>query len=78
MFVDNDVTAGSWLYRIVDCDVAGKKSALCQKLVEVESSSEQTQTLVVGAVIASLALAFFVIGSLIDPIQTTNSGGSFF
>ena len=54
-------------------------SAVAQKLVEVESASEQTGTLVIGGAIASLALVLVVLGILSDPIQTTSvKGGGFF
>ena len=70
---------GTWVYRILDCDTSGTRSAVCQKLVEVESKSEQTQTLIVGALIATLAAAAIVAGILTDPIQTTSGGrGGFF
>ena len=52
--------------------------AVCQKLVEIESQSEQTQTLVVGVIGLVLAVAGFVAGTALDPMQTTDKGGSFF
>lgn len=77
-YLDDTADVGTWVYRIVDCDTKGRKSGICQKLVEVESKSEQTQTLVVGGFIFALAVAGFVAGTLIDPIQTTSAGGKIF
>ena len=46
---------------------------------QVESASEQTGTLVIGAAIFGLAAALFVAGVLYDPMQTTAvKGGGFF
>ena len=37
-YLDDTVPSpGTWVYRIVDCDVSGSRSAICQKLVEVDS-----------------------------------------
>ena len=46
---------------------------------QVESASEQTGTLVIGAAIFGLAAVLFVAGVLYDPMQTTaiKSGGFF-
>jgi len=74
---ESGLRPGSWVYRIVDCDTSGDKSAMCQKLVEIESKDEQTQTIVVGALIATLALVFVGAGIFIDPIQTTQAGRGF-
>jgi len=59
---------------VCDEDSSGKRSGICQKLVEVESASEQTQTLVIGGVIAGLALVLVAFGIASDPIQTTDVG----
>ena len=51
----------------------------CECLMcQVESASEQTGTLVIGAAIASLALVLVVLGILSDPIQTTSIKGNGF
>lgn len=71
VYLDDTAGVGTWVYRIIDCDARGSKSAICQKLVEVESGAEQTQTLVIGAAIAGLALVLVAAGSFLDPIQTT-------
>jgi len=72
VYLDDTVPAvGTWVYRVLECDAAGTTQSLCQKLVEIESSKEQTQTLIVGGVIAGVALVFVAAGLLIDPLQTT-------
>lgn len=74
---DSGLAPGTWVYRILDCDTAGVKSAMCQKLVEIESGDEQKQTLIIGVGIALLALVFVGAGLFIDPIQTTSAGRGF-
>jgi len=72
VYLDDTVPdVGTWVYRVVDMDAAGNSQSVCQKLVEIESSKEQTQTLIVGGVIFGLALVFTAAGLLIDPLQTT-------
>lgn len=36
-YTDPSTTPGSWVYRVQDFDVAGKKTVLCQSFVEVET-----------------------------------------
>jgi len=72
VYLDDTVPdVGTWVYRVLDCDASGNQQSVCQKLVEIESSKEQTQTLIVGGVIFGLALVFVAAGLLIDPLQTT-------
>ena len=78
VYLDDSADVGTWVYRILDCDTSGTRSAVCQKLVEVDSQAEQTQTLIVGGLIATLALVCIGAGIFIDPIQTTSKGASFF
>merc|ERR1719199_1369867 len=74
---DSGLQPGTWVYRIVDCDTSGVRSAMCQKLVEIESKDEQMATFVVGGLIFALALVFVGAGLFIDPIQTTANGRGF-
>merc|ERR1719453_228654 len=69
VYLDDEAGVGTWVYRILDCDTTGTRSAVCQKLVEIDSQSEKTFTLVVGGVIFGLALVAFAVGILSDPIQ---------
>jgi len=36
-YTDPSTTPGSWVYRVQDCDNAGKKTVLCQSFVEVQT-----------------------------------------
>merc|ERR1719453_1310084 len=74
---DSGLQPGTWVYRILDCDTSGVRSAMCQKLVEIESKDEQMATFVVGTFIAGLALVLIAAGIFIDPIQTTQTGRGF-
>lgn len=78
VYLDDAAGVGTWVYRILDCDTGGQRSAVCQRLVEVDSEAEGKQTIVVGVLIAGLALAFVAAGVLIDPIQTTSAGRNIF
>merc|ERR1719502_862146 len=78
VYLDDTAGVGSWVYRILDCDQGGTRSAVCQKLVEIEDKDEQQFTIVVGVVIAGLAAALVVAGILADPIQTTATGSKIF
>ena len=78
-YLDDSIPqTGTYVYRILDCDRNGVRSAICQKLVEVESEKEQTQQVVVGVTIAALATALFAAGIFADPIQTTDMGAKIF
>ncbi len=74
VYLDDTAGPGTWVYRILDCDTNGQRSAVCQKLVEIDSDAEQSQTVIVGVFIAGLAIALVVAGVLSDPIQTTSQG----
>ena len=74
---DSGLQPGTWVYRIVDCDTGGTKSAMCQKLVEIESREETTQTIIVGVFFAAIAAACVAAGLFLDPIQTTSAGRGF-
>lgn len=77
VYLDDTAGPGTWVYRIVDEDVNGQRSGMAQKLVEIESQAEQTQQIVVGVFIATLALVAVGVGVFLDPLQTT-SGTSLF
>ena len=78
VYLDDEAGVGTWVYRIVDCDTKGQRSAVCQKLVEIDSQSEKSFTLVVGGVIFGLAVVAFAVGILSDPIQTPATGSKIF
>ena len=78
VYLDDTASPGTWVYRILDCDSNGQRSAVCQKLVEIDSSAEQSQTLFVGVFALGLALVGFLAGIFADPIQTTDMGAKMF
>merc|ERR1719478_468317 len=78
VYLDDSADVGTWVYRILDCDEKDQRSAVCQKLVEIESKDEQQFTFVVGAVIAGLAAVLVIAGIVSDPIQTTAKGSALF
>jgi hypothetical protein len=41
VYLDDTAGVGTWVYRILDCDKGGTRSAVCQKLVEIEDKDEQ-------------------------------------
>ena len=66
-YTDPSSAAGSWIYRVQDCDNAGKTNTLCQCFVEVQTEAEQSQqTGVLVGLVAILAVAAAA-GSLLDP-----------
>lgn len=77
-YLDDTADVGTWVYRILDCDTAGTRSAVCQKLVEIESKDEQNFTVVVGVFALGLALVATIAGLVADPIQSTATGSKLF
>ena len=67
VYTDPSSAAGSWIYRVQDCDDSGKKSVLCQCFVEVQTESEnKAQMGVLVGLVGVLAVAAAA-GSLLDP-----------
>jgi len=76
-YLDDTVpSTGTWVYRIVDEDTAGRRKAVCQKLVEVDSAGESTFTLILLGVLLLFVAVIAFIGASEDPIQTTSAGRS--
>lgn len=66
-YMDPSSAAGSWIYRIKDCDSTGSESILCQCFVEVSTDSEtKTQAGLAVGLIAFFTIAFSV-GYFLDP-----------
>lgn len=66
-YVDPTAAAGSWVYRVQDCDARGKKNVLCQCFVEVETESDSKQTAVVAIGLVGALAAAAVLGYSLDP-----------
>lgn len=39
-YLDPSSSAGSWVYRVKDCDTSGSQNVICQCFVEVQSASD--------------------------------------
>lgn len=67
-FLDEDVPAGSYLYKVMDVAVGSKfLTEVCRKGVEVETKSEQTSTIALVAGFAGVAAVIFAITNMLDP-----------
>lgn len=70
-FLVPDAQAGSWVYRVSDCDQNNNVSDLAQVLVEIESEEDtRVQKIALIALLIILGLAVFV-GLSLDPLSTT-------
>ena len=67
VYTDPSSAAGSWIYRVQDCDEDGKMNVLCQAFVEVQTESENKAQMGVLAVLVGILTAATVAGSLLDP-----------
>ena len=66
-YTDPSSAAGSWIYRVQDCDNSGKTNTLCQCFVEVQTEADQAQqTGVLVGLVAILTVAAAA-GSFLDP-----------
>jgi len=68
-FRDADSQRGSWVYRVSDCDSRGKKSDLCQALVEVQDVGEQVAVKAFAVGIVVVLGGLVAAGFLLDPLQ---------
>ncbi|KAL3774822.1 hypothetical protein ACHAW5_007074 [Stephanodiscus triporus] len=68
-YLDDTVTPGGWVYRISEEDVLGNVADVCQCLVEVETEGEQKAGLIAGVGFGLFAIAAFVAGVAMDPMN---------
>ncbi|KAL3766149.1 hypothetical protein ACHAWU_004149 [Discostella pseudostelligera] len=68
-YLDSSVTPGGWVYRISEEDNMGNEADVCQCLVEVETADEQKAAVIAGVGFAVVALAAFVAGIAMDPMN---------
>jgi hypothetical protein len=66
-YSDPASAAGSWIYRVQDCDSAGVRNVLCQCFVEVQTAQESKGQALVAAGFAVFALAAAAVGYSLDP-----------
>lgn len=67
VYTDPSSAAGSWIYRVQDCDEDGKMNVLCQCFVEVQTESENKAQMGVLVVLVGILTAAAAAGSLLDP-----------
>ena len=67
--IDPESETGDWIYRVVDCDRAGRNTVLCQALVEVQTPGEKALQYVLAGGFVAVFGGFMAAGSLLDPIQ---------
>ena len=68
-YLDDTATPGGWVYRISEEDVLGNVADVCQCLVEVETEGEQKAGLIAGVGFGLFAIAAFVAGVAMDPMN---------
>ena len=68
-YLDSTATPGGWVYRISEEDNMGNEADVCQALVEVETADEQQAALIAGVGFGVVALAAFVAGIAMDPMN---------
>lgn len=68
-YLDSTATPGGWVYRISEEDNMGNEADVCQALVEVETADEQKAALIAGVGFGVVALAAFVAGIAMDPMN---------
>lgn len=68
-YLDTEVPAGGWVYRVAECDNAGNENDLCQCLVEVQTKEEQQAALIAAVGIGVLAVLAVVAGLVLDPLN---------
>lgn len=66
-YSDPSTAAGSWIYRVKDCDAAGEQNVLCQCFVEVQTESENKSQALVAAGLGAFFIAAIVAGYALDP-----------
>lgn len=68
-YLDEDVPAGGWVYRITECESSGAKNDLSQCLIEIQTEEEQAATKFAAIGFGVFAVLALVAGSLLDPYQ---------
>lgn len=71
-YIVEDVTPGTWIYRISDVDKAGNASDLSQCLVEIQSSDDRKKQTIALAALIGLGVIMLVGGVLLDPLGGVN------
>lgn len=68
-YLDTTAEPGGWVYRISEADSFGNEADVCQCLVEVETEAEQKGAIIAGVGFGVFAIAAFVAGVAMDPMN---------
>ena len=68
-YLDETAGPGGWVYRISEEDSMGNQADVCQCLVEVETADEQRGAVIAGVGFGVFAIAAFVAGVALDPMN---------
>ena len=68
-YLDSTAKPGGWVYRISEEDNFGNQADVCQCLVEVETEGEQKAAIIAGVGFGVFAIAAFVAGVAMDPMN---------
>eukprot|EP00600_Ochromonadales_sp_CCMP1393_P006567 CAMPEP_0174956018 /NCGR_PEP_ID=MMETSP0004_2-20121128/1298_1 /TAXON_ID=420556 /ORGANISM="Ochromonas sp., Strain CCMP1393" /LENGTH=233 /DNA_ID=CAMNT_0016203999 /DNA_START=117 /DNA_END=818 /DNA_ORIENTATION=- len=66
-YTDPSTAAGSWIYRVKDCDEGGEQNVLCQCFVEVQTDAENKSQVLVAAGLVGFFVAAAALGYSLDP-----------
>lgn len=66
-YSDPSTAAGSWIYRVQDCNGTGELNVLCQCFVEVQTASESKGQSLIAAGFGAVFIAALAIGYSLDP-----------
>ena len=66
-YSDPSTAAGSWIYRVQDCNGEGELNVLCQCFVEVQTASESKGQSLIAVGFGAFFLAVLAIGYSLDP-----------
>lgn len=68
-YLDTEVSAGGWVYRVAECDTKGGENDICQTLIEVQTQEEQRSAIIAAVGIFVLGVAAVAAGLLLDPMD---------
>ncbi|KAJ1492616.1 hypothetical protein T484DRAFT_1930759 [Baffinella frigidus] len=68
-YVDGSVEPGTWVYRVADEDMEGRKTILSQTIIEVPSNSDKVKTLVSAAVLGAFLTGLTLFAINADPMN---------
>ena len=67
IYSDPSTAAGSWVYRVMDCENNDESNMLCQCFVEVQSENDSKLQTIAAAGFAALLVGAAIAGYALDP-----------